>query len=445
MSVSDMNSEHLHYFDESLCRLVFASEGEAAYFFGYFDICPWSDDGNTLLCHRVVSSGAYLTPADTVEVGFFQIDRSAEFQRISTTGACNWQQGAMLRWCGASSERLIFNDFDESGYCARIARRSGGDFARIRAAIYDVSRDGRSGLSISPERLWYTRRSYAYGRQPTSRWGASIVDGDGLGIVDLETDILRPLVDVRTLAERHSVASMEGALHWVDHPLFSPDGARVAFFHRWLTPEGSFLTRLYSCGVGGEDLFMYPDGGMYSHLTWRDSDTFVVFARPPGRDIRTDGDAKSLRRSLISLGLPVYRRLRGLGVVQKLRNQMFKDRYLEFSVGSGSSRVVAPNCTVDGHPSFCPTAPDVMLTDTYPDERGLQYLLLVNAVTGEFFTLARLPVPRGLDNSSPNRCDLHPRWSRDGRQICIDSMHTGVRQVYVIELLDGVVERLSEV
>jgi hypothetical protein len=32
------------------------------------------------------------------------------------------------------------------------------------------------------------------------------------------------------------------------------------------------------------------------------------------------------------------------------------------------------------------------------------------------------------------RCDLHPRWSRDSRRICIDSTHDGVRQVYVIEL-----------
>ena len=439
-----MTPAHERNLDESLCRLVFASEGKDAHFFGYFDICPWSDDGDALLCHRVVSSNAYLTPSDSVEVGVFLKDGPPEFQPISTTGACNWQQGSMLRWCGGSSERLIFNDFDEAGYCARLMRRSGGDVKRIGAPVYDVSRDGRYGLSISPERLWYTRRSYAYGRQPTARWSTSIVDGDALRIVDLETDVVRPLVDVRTLAEHQQVASMENALHWVDHPLFSPDGARVAFFHRWLTPTGSFLTRLYSCSVGGEDLFMYPDGGMYSHLTWRDSDRFVVFARPPGRDIRTDGSDKSLRKRLISLGIPVYRKLRGLGVVQKLRNRMFNDRYLQFSVGSGTSRVVAPNCTVDGHPSFCPTAPDVMLTDTYPDKRGLQHLMLVNAVTGAFFTLARLPVPRGLDNSSPNRCDLHPRWSRDGQRICIDSMHTGVRQIYVIELQEGIIERLSE-
>jgi hypothetical protein len=32
------------------------------------------------------------------------------------------------------------------------------------------------------------------------------------------------------------------------------------------------------------------------------------------------------------------------------------------------------------------------------------------------------------------RCDLHPRWDRESRRVCIDSTHSGIRQVYVIEL-----------
>ena len=32
------------------------------------------------------------------------------------------------------------------------------------------------------------------------------------------------------------------------------------------------------------------------------------------------------------------------------------------------------------------------------------------------------------------RCDLHPRWSRDGRQVCFDSVHEGTRQIYVMDV-----------
>ena len=31
------------------------------------------------------------------------------------------------------------------------------------------------------------------------------------------------------------------------------------------------------------------------------------------------------------------------------------------------------------------------------------------------------------------RADLHPRWDRDQRRVCIDSIHEGSRQIYVLD------------
>ena len=30
-------------------------------------------------------------------------------------------------------------------------------------------------------------------------------------------------------------------------------------------------------------------------------------------------------------------------------------------------------------------------------------------------------------------CDLHPRWSRDGRVITVDTIHNGRRRIYAFE------------
>ena len=45
---------------------------------------------------------------------------------------------------------------------------------------------------------------------------------------------------------------------------------------------------------------------------------------------------------------------------------------------------------------------------------------------------------RGLLSPEPFRgeirCDPHPRWSWDEKQICFDSVHEGSRQVYVVDV-----------
>ena len=32
------------------------------------------------------------------------------------------------------------------------------------------------------------------------------------------------------------------------------------------------------------------------------------------------------------------------------------------------------------------------------------------------------------------RCDLHPKWSADGRYVSVDTMHDGVRSIYLYDI-----------
>jgi Tol biopolymer transport system component len=76
-----------------------------------------------------------------------------------------------------------------------------------------------------------------------------------------------------------------------------------------------------------------------------------------------------------------------------------------------------------------------VLTDTYPDATQHRTLLLYRWNTGERIDIGRFHAP---PMEWQIRCDLHPRWSRDGRQVCIDSIHEGTRQMYVIDVSDVV-------
>ena len=88
--------------------------------------------------------------------------------------------------------------------------------------------------------------------------------------------------------------------------------------------------------------------------------------------------------------------------------------------------------TVDGHCSFSPDG-NWVLNDTYPDEHNLRTLMLVRMSDQRRINLQRFYSPKEKWWGEI-RCDLHPRWNRDGTQICIDSVHTGERQMHLIDL-----------
>ncbi|MBK7061927.1 MAG: hypothetical protein IPH51_16015, partial [Rubrivivax sp.] len=74
-----------------------------------------------------------------------------------------------------------------------------------------------------------------------------------------------------------------------------------------------------------------------------------------------------------------------------------------------------------------------LLTDTYPDPTSNERSLLIYDVEQNLrYDIGRFYADPGLRKE--NRCDLHPRWSHDGTQVCIDSVHEHERQMYVIDV-----------
>lgn len=59
-------------------------------------------------------------------------------------------------------------------------------------------------------------------------------------------------------------------------------------------------------------------------------------------------------------------------------------------------------------------------------------LILYNVQERRRVDIGRFFAPKELDGEI--RCDLHPRWSRDEKWVCIDSVHEGSRQVYVVDV-----------
>ena len=86
----------------------------------------------------------------------------------------------------------------------------------------------------------------------------------------------------------------------------------------------------------------------------------------------------------------------------------------------------------DGHASFSPDGKWIVC-DTYPmGHERLSGLLLYNPSSDRKVLLGRF-------HSEPLftgdiRCDLHPRWSPDGKTITFDAVHEGRRQIYAVDV-----------
>jgi Tol biopolymer transport system component len=89
---------------------------------------------------------------------------------------------------------------------------------------------------------------------------------------------------------------------------------------------------------------------------------------------------------------------------------------------------------VNGHCSYLP-GNEWILNDTYPDLDRKQHLYLYQVTTGRRVPLGSFEAPEPYRGEW--RCDLHPRFSPDGRLVTIDSPHRGDgRQIYLIDIGD---------
>jgi hypothetical protein len=101
-------------------------------------------------------------------------------------------------------------------------------------------------------------------------------------------------------------------------------------------------------------------------------------------------------------------------------------------------QVASKEMRVNGHCTYLDD-PRWILNDTYPDSDDLQNPFLLDAITRKKYELGSFESPERYRGEF--RCDTHPRASRDGRSVVIDSPHDGGRQMYLIdttEILDSV-------
>lgn len=363
------------------------------HFFGYYDKCPWDSTGRYVLALEVGFMNRPPTPEDEAVIGLVDLKKNCHWIPLTKTRAWNWQQGCMLQWLPSAPHRkIIYNDREHGKFVSVIMDVRTGEVEKLPMPIYTVSHDGKFALSLNFSRLQRTRPGYGYPGVLDKWKDDPHPKEDGIYWMNLETGEHYLIISLDQIVRFKPKPSMRGTIHWFNHLLLNPDDSRFVFLHRWIRPNGGWFTRMLTANPDGTDLYCIADHDMVSHFDWYDSKRILAWAQQ--YDV---GD-----RFFLFTDLTDEREIIGEGLL-----------------------------TQDGHCSYSPDRRWI-LTDTYPDHKGMRRLLLYNVRRSELIEVGKFFSPPDLKGEI--RCDLHPRWSRNGREVCIDSAHEGSRQVYIIDV-----------
>lgn len=409
------------------CRRV--GDGSQHHFFGYYNKSNWDKDNRLLLAQRTPWMDQYLTPEVKATVGYFDTGDGDRFHAVGETGAWNWQMGSQLQWLdGAPGRQLVYNDRTGDmkarypGFGAVVVDVDSGARRQLPMPVYVVAPSSAWALSVNYRRLYVTHETIGYSEpgQPFELPPAPA--DDGIWRMDMASGDAALLVSYAQLKAFHHRPSMDKAIHWVSHIEVNPSSSRILFLHRWterVKDETCFLHRLIT---------MDPDGSGMRLLECSDH---------PLPQLADDFDPAAVgtfdyEKSEYQISHPLWQDDGHIIVWGPHAGEIHYHLYHDAE--GGAVEVVGRGVLVEnGHMTFSPVDKRWMLSDTYPDDRTHErFLFLFDMHTGERRNLGSFYATPEL--SKENRCDLHPRWSRDGRLVCIDSVHEHQRQMYVLDV-----------
>ncbi len=380
-------------------NVSFIGDDQQSFFFGYYDKSPFDLEEKTILFHKTSCNYDKKPSAtDPVTIGLYDLGNKKE-RVLGQSVAWNWQQGSRLMWLDRNS--ILFNDYDSmrDSYITKIIKVADGDMQILPYPIYDVNKEGTFALSLSFERLASLRTDYGYSNKKTLPRLSKHDKNNGVWIIDLHQKKSRLLVSLSQLFDYRNRKSMKDAYHYVNHLMFSPNGRSFSFLHRWIS-KGIRYSRLFISDIEGNQLNCLLDENLVSHCYWYDDETILCWAKYKTKDNYYMVYAKTKE-------------------VSPIRN--------EFSE------------IEDGHPSFAPNR-RFLITDTYPNRRRMKSIILIDALTGKYKTIAEFFEPIHL--SEKTRCDLHPRWSPQGTYIAFDTAHRNRREIGIINIKE-IIENFS--
>ncbi len=375
------------------------TRGPQHHWFGYYDKIQFDPTVRYVLGMEVAFEHRSPTADDVIKIGMVDLKDNDRWIELGQSTAWCWQQGCMLQWLPGSKTKVLWNDRAGDRYVCHILDVKSGRRRTIPHPIYSVSPDGKSAVTPDFRRIQDVRPGYGYPGLPDPHADDPAPRDSGIFHIDLETGKSRLIISLADIARLGVIPDEQiGIKHYFNHLLFSPDGSRFIALHRWRYPNGQRLTRLITARPDGSDIRVVIPNGYASHFIWRDRRHILAQSR------------------------------RWLGN-DNWGNFLFEDKEGGGTVNQIGHGVLDPS----GHLSYL-AGNDWILNDTYPQGKTrMQTPHLYHVNTSRRIDLGNFHLPTIYTGEW--RVDTHPRFSTDGRYVCIDAPYQNEgRQLHLIDI-----------
>jgi hypothetical protein len=383
--------------EEKLPPVRAITRGPAFHWFGYYDKLQFDPTNRFALGVEGTFEHRLPTPADKIKLGMVDLANNDRWIKLGESSAWSWHQTCMLQWLPGSKSEILWNDREGDRFVCHVLDVETRKRRTLPSPVYALRPDARWAIATDFRRLYDVRPETGYAGVSDPNRDILAPDDAGIWKVDLRSGRHELLISIAQAAKitPFPPGDWTGAKHWFNHLLYSPDGARFVFLHRFRTKEmgRAFSSRMFIANHDGKNLRLLDWNGKTSHFNWSGPNHLIVWRTQPSHG----------------------------------------SRFYRFDANSGKTEAVAPDIlTRDGHVSYLP-GNRWILTDTSPDEQRKQHPYLFDTRTGRLAPLGHFYSPP--EYTGFWRCDTTPRFSPDGRKVVVDSPHGGNgRQMYLIDI-----------
>ena len=364
------------------------SDPSAHIFFGYYDTSPFSYNDEIILACRIYLQS--LQHNNDMDLGYYNLsDKNSKFIKFGKTKSWCWQMGSRLRWINKEHNYVAYNAFEKDNYFCNIQDpETSNIIEKHPLPFYDINKDASLGISLNFSRLQRLRPGYGYKNLPDLTEGISAPTDDGIILYNFKSKKQKILVSLSEISKIETDETMDDSEHYFNHISFSPFSNNFIFFHLWSTDKMRYR-RLFLYNMQSKECRLLSSK-LVSHYAWKSDNEILI----------TEIHENNLRYALYDI------------------------RYKK-------PKIVGENILIeDGHPSFIND--NKILIDTYPNLLGHQKLRVFDSVNQNIIKLGSFYSPSGF--TGENKCDLHPRLSRNKEFVCFDTALSGKRGMFLLKI-----------